>query len=68
MKEDDMTVEGRAKKSLNLKACFAGLSAEEVLSGDDQWYCNVCKEHRDITKKLEIYSVPKILILQLKRF
>lgn len=47
-----MTIEGRAKKSLNLNACFAGLSAEEVLSGDDQWYCNVCKEHRDITKKL----------------
>jgi ubiquitin carboxyl-terminal hydrolase 4/11 len=39
-----------------------------VLSGDDQWYCRNCKVHRNINKKLELYKVPKILILQLRRF
>ena len=48
---------------ISLGNCFEGYSAEETLSGDDQWYCNKCKEHRDINKKLELYSVPKILVL-----
>ena len=66
--EEDNTIAGRAGRGLNLASCFTGFSQEETLSGDDQWYCNICKEHRDITKKLEIYSAPKILMLHLKRF
>lgn len=61
--EEDETLDGRAQKVLNLKSCFLGYSTEETLGGDDQWYCNICKEHRDITKKLEIYSVPKIFVI-----
>jgi len=66
--DEEMTLEARSQKTLNLGACFNGYSAEETLSGDDQWYCNICKEHRDITKKMELYSIPKILIIQLRRF
>ena len=62
--EDD----GRSGKGHNLASCFSSFSIEETLGGDDQWYCNVCKEHRDIKKKLEIYKVPKIMIIHLKRF
>lgn len=49
--------------SLSLDSCFSAYSAEELLTGGDQWYCNKCQEHRDIHKKLELYKVPKILIL-----
>lgn len=66
--EEDMTLEGRAAKVNNISSSFAALSNEEILSGDDQWYCSCCKEHRDIKKKMEIYSVPKIFFIQLKRF
>ena len=66
--DEDNTLAGRTSKAINLATCFAGFSTEEILSGDDQWYCNICKEHRDITKKLEIYSTPKIFVIQLKRF
>ena len=55
--EEDMTLEGRAAKVNNISSSFAALSNEEILSGDDQWYCSCCKEHRDIKKKMEIYSV-----------
>jgi len=48
---------------LSLDSCFRAYSAEELLTGGDQWYCNKCKEHRDIHKKLELYKIPKILIL-----
>jgi len=61
--EEDNTIAGRAKKSLSLGSCFSGFSSEEILSGDDKWYCNVCKEHRDITKKLEIFSAPKVFVI-----
>lgn len=53
---------------MSLYKCIKDFSQEETLSGDDQWYCRKCKEHRDIKKKLELYKVPKILMVQLKRF
>ena len=53
---------------LSLASCFKGFTVEETLGGDDQWYCSRCAEHVDFTKKLEIYSVPEILCVQLKRF
>ena len=48
---------------ISLDSCFNAFSREEVLSGNDQWYCNKCKEQRDINKKLELYRLPKILII-----
>jgi hypothetical protein len=48
---------------VKLESCFKAFSTEELLSGNDQWYCNKCKEHRDIHKKLELYKVPRILII-----
>lgn len=56
------------REGLTIASCFKGYSEEETLSGDDQWYCSKCKEHRDITKKLELYSAPKIMCIHLKRF
>lgn len=32
------------------------------------WFCTKCKEHVQATKTLEIFKVPKILIISLKRF
>lgn len=63
-KEDDE----ETKADLNLDSCFMNYREEETLTGNDQWYCRTCKEHRDINKKLEIYKAPKVMILQLKRF
>ncbi|KAI8814498.1 hypothetical protein BJ742DRAFT_671533, partial [Cladochytrium replicatum] len=41
---------------------------EEVLGEEDTWYCPSCKEHRRIKKKLDIWSVPEVLVFHLKRF
>ena len=51
------------KTSISLETCFKAFSQEELLSGNDQWYCNKCKEHRDINKKLELYKIPPILMI-----
>jgi ubiquitin carboxyl-terminal hydrolase 4/11/15 len=53
---------------IQIENCFKEYGVEELLTGTDQWYCSKCKEHRDIHKKLELYRVPKILMLQIKRF
>ena len=37
----------------------------EIISG---YYCNQCATHHPAEKKLDIFSTPKVLVLQLKRF
>jgi len=58
----------RRKNGINLDACFVESSKSEVLSEDNAWYCSRCKELRRATKTLEIWTVPDILIIHLKRF
>ncbi|EER02946.1 ubiquitin specific protease, putative, partial [Perkinsus marinus ATCC 50983] len=40
----------------------------EKLTGDNKWYCDHCKEHRDSTRTLSVFVVPPVLIVHLKRF
>lgn len=41
---------------------------DETLKGDEKWYCGKCKDHVVASKRMEIYSAPKFLIIHLKRF
>ncbi|KAJ4363376.1 hypothetical protein N0V83_009669 [Neocucurbitaria cava] len=58
----------RRKHGIILDECFTESSKSEVLSEDNAWYCNRCKELRRATKTLDIWTVPDILIIHLKRF
>ncbi|KAF2027936.1 cysteine proteinase, partial [Setomelanomma holmii] len=58
----------RRKHGITLDECFTETSKSEVLSEDNAWYCSRCKELRRATKTLEIWTVPDILIIHLKRF
>lgn len=58
----------RKKHGITLDECFTETSKSEVLSEDNAWYCSRCKELRRATKTLEIWTVPDILIIHLKRF
>lgn len=57
-----------SKQGLDLASCMQAFTAEEVLSAEDPWYCSQCKEHRCATKKMELWRLPSILIVHLKRF
>lgn len=35
---------------------------------DDPWYCNRCKKHQQAYKKFDLWTVPDILVVHLKRF
>ena len=40
----------------------------ETLSGDEQWFCPKCKEKVDATKKIDLWKLPPVLVVHLKRF
>jgi ubiquitin carboxyl-terminal hydrolase 4/11/15 len=54
--------------SINIKDCLTLFSQEEMLTGNDKWYCSKCKDHQNALKKMEIYRSPEYLIMHLKRF
>ena len=41
---------------------------EEELGEDEKYYCSACKSHQLAIKKLQIWRLPPILIIHLKRF
>lgn len=51
-----------------LDDCLGLFCEEEYLSGDDAWYCPRCKCHVDAAKKMDLFMLPPILIVHLKRF
>jgi hypothetical protein len=70
-KKDAAKAAAEAKAMLGdctLYDCLEWFSEAETLSGDNQVYCQQCKEHRDMTKRVEIWKLPQILICHFKRF
>lgn len=47
--------------------CLRLFSKEEKLTDNNKVFCRHCKAHRDSTKKLEIWKVPPIVLVHLKR-
>lgn len=62
------TMTASDKKLESLIECLNEFSSAEVLTGDNKWYCQKCKEHRDAEKTIHIWKLPKYLIVHLKRF
>lgn len=58
----------RKKSGITLDECLTETSKSETLSEENPWYCSNCKELRRATKTLDIWTVPDILIIHLKRF
>lgn len=58
----------RRKNGVSIEDCFDESAKGEVLTEDNAWYCNRCKELRRATKTLEIWTAPDILVIHLKRF
>jgi len=56
------------KKVIELKQCLEKFSEREQLEETDPWFCPKCKEHVSAFKKMDVWSLPDVLILHLKRF
>jgi ubiquitin carboxyl-terminal hydrolase 4/11/15 len=61
--------ENRAERGgLSLERCLRRMAEPEILDEHNQWFCKHCREHVCAEKKLDIWSVPELLIIHLKRF
>ncbi|KAL3817855.1 hypothetical protein ACJIZ3_003760 [Penstemon smallii] len=56
------------QEAISLFSCLDSFLKEEPLGPDDMWYCPRCKEHRQATKKLDLWRLPDVLVFHLKRF
>lgn len=54
--------------SCTLKDCINAFTKAEQMSGDNKWDCPHCKCKRDVEKIIEIWKLPPVLIVILKRF
>ncbi|XP_048120493.1 LOW QUALITY PROTEIN: ubiquitin carboxyl-terminal hydrolase 32 [Alosa alosa] len=53
---------------ISLDSCLRAFTSEEELGEDELYYCSKCKTHRLATKKLDLWRLPPVLIVHLKRF
>jgi ubiquitin C-terminal hydrolase len=59
---------GMKRRRCTLRDCFDEFTKPELLARNERVYCRRCRTHRDSTKKLSLYRLPRILIVTLKRF
>ena len=57
-----------ATEPITLAKCLEAFTQEEELGEDEKYYCVACKCHQLAVKKLQIWRLPPVLIIHLKRF
>ncbi|KAL4438101.1 hypothetical protein ABPG74_016880 [Tetrahymena malaccensis] len=55
-------------ESFSLQRCIQEFTKEEKLERGELWFCPKCKKHQESTKKIDLWKMPNILIIHLKRF
>ncbi|XP_045712759.1 ubiquitin carboxyl-terminal hydrolase 4 isoform X1 [Phyllostomus hastatus] len=58
----------KKKTAMALRDCIELFTTMETLGEYDPWYCPNCKKHQQATKKFDLWALPKILVVHLKRF
>ncbi|XP_040263063.1 ubiquitin carboxyl-terminal hydrolase 4 isoform X2 [Bufo bufo] len=67
-KHESMMQPQKKKMTVALRDCIQLFTKTEVLGEHDPWYCPNCRKHQRATKKFDLWSLPKILVVHLKRF
>ncbi|XP_038668234.1 ubiquitin carboxyl-terminal hydrolase 4 isoform X1 [Scyliorhinus canicula] len=67
-KHESMSQPQKKRSSVALRECIDLFTTMETLGEHDLWYCPTCKKHQQATKKFDLWSLPKILVVHLKRF
>uniref|UniRef100_A0AAY4DXB5 Ubiquitin carboxyl-terminal hydrolase n=1 Tax=Denticeps clupeoides TaxID=299321 RepID=A0AAY4DXB5_9TELE len=67
-KHESMMQPQKKKTTVALKECIELFTTMETLGEHDPWYCPTCRKHQQATKKFDLWSLPRILVVHLKRF
>lgn len=58
----------KSPKAITLEDCLDNFTLAEKLEKGNEWYCSTCKKNQNSLKRMELYYIPKNLIIMLKRF
>eukprot|EP00475_Leptophrys_vorax_P028481 TRINITY_DN4121_c0_g1_i1.p1 TRINITY_DN4121_c0_g1~~TRINITY_DN4121_c0_g1_i1.p1 ORF type:complete len:912 (-),score=279.12 TRINITY_DN4121_c0_g1_i1:98-2833(-) len=61
-------VGGKQRDKIELASCIAAYTEEETLTEQNAWHCPTCKDFKCAKKKFDLWSVPRVLVIHLKRF
>eukprot|EP00003_Mantamonas_plastica_P023680 TRINITY_DN4296_c0_g1_i4.p1 TRINITY_DN4296_c0_g1~~TRINITY_DN4296_c0_g1_i4.p1 ORF type:complete len:555 (+),score=232.01 TRINITY_DN4296_c0_g1_i4:504-2168(+) len=53
---------------VSVNKCLTTFLKEEQLAETDPWYCNKCGDFRRAFKKFDLWKMPRLLVIHLKRF
>ncbi|KAJ8401395.1 hypothetical protein AAFF_G00386260 [Aldrovandia affinis] len=67
-KHESMECKPQKKAFFRLKDCIELFTTKEKLGAEDPWYCPNCKQHQQASKKLDLWTLPPVLVVHLKRF
>ena len=59
---------GAVKPTVNLLDCFDMYVRVEIMQGENAWFNDKTNQREDILKRITFWSLPKVLIITLKRF
>lgn len=63
-----LSIPDNIKQNVNIYNCIDFYCKEELLDGDNKWYNEKTKEKQIVKKNLVFWSLPNILIIDLKRW
>jgi len=58
----------RSASDPDIHGSFQAFLSPEQLGENGQWFCENCQNLTDATKRFDLWQLPRVLILQLKRF
>lgn len=58
----------QGRESVSVESLLDEFVKEEKLSEDNMWYCPSCKKHQEAPKKFDLWKMPDVLVIHLKRF
>lgn len=56
------------RDGISLYDCFQNFVKPETLDQANLWYCSKCQKHRQARKTMEMWRLPDVMVLSLKRF
>lgn len=68
LEHNKVKFERQRNSKVSLYDCLKDFSTPEVLGEHDLWYCPKCKDHKQATKSIQLWSTGDILTIHLKRF
>jgi ubiquitin C-terminal hydrolase len=60
--------QAQGNTGVTLDKCFETFTKPERLDEHNMWYCSQCKEHVRAMKTMQLWRLPNILVITLKRF